>query len=506
MTASSVNGRSEHSEVPDSGLSPEPETSRQQTSEPQAEPSTQAPPSPSAAEPSEPGPAAPSPSAPSPSTLPGAHAKPGPHRAAPSPAAVARHVTPHPATRPAVSDPRRHGRIDADGSVWLITAAGERNIGSWHAGDAEEGFQHFVRRFEDLETEVALLENRLSAGTGEAAKTVAAARGLLDGLPEAAVIGDIDALERRLTAIVESAQEVSREAGAQKARQKVERTARKEELAAEAETIAAESTDWKTAGDRMRTILDEWKSIRGVDRKVDDTLWKRYAKARDTFNRRRGSHFAQLDRDRSSARAAKEELVVEAEALSASTDWAHTSTAYRELLTRWKAVGRASRDVDDALWARFKGAQDVFFAARSAADAAQDEQFARNGEQKAALLVELEAVDPGADLEAARGALRRIRDQWDDIGKVPRNRMADLEGRLRAYEKRVRDAGEVQWRRTDPEADARAEQFRERLAHLEDQLARAEAAGRAKDADKLRPQVEQWRQWTEAAASSVADR
>lgn len=476
MTATSVNGRNEPDD--ESRASDAPETAA-------------TPPTP----------------APRPGPVPGAHAKPGPPRPAPSPAAIAQHVAPHPvAPRPASSDPHRHGRVDPDGNVWLISAAGERQIGSWHAGDAEEGLAHFVRRFEDLETEVVLLENRLAAGTGDASKTVGAARGLLDGLPEAAVIGDVDALEQRLTAIVESAQETSREAGAQKARQKAERTARKEELALEAETIAAESTDWKVAGDRMRTILDEWKSIRGLDRKVDDGLWKRYAKARDTFNRRRGSHFAQLDRDRSTARGVKEELVTEAEALSSSTDWAHTSTAYRELLTRWKAAGRASRDVDDALWARFKGAQDVFFSARSAADAALDEEFARNGEQKSVLLGELEAVDPRGDLEAARAALRRIQDQWDEIGKVPRNRMADLEGRLRAYEKRVREASDAQWKRSDPEADARAEQFRERLAHLEDQLARAEAAGRAKDADKLRPQVEQWRQWTQAATSAVAER
>ena len=57
-------------------------------------------------------------------------------------------------------------------------------------------------------------------------------------------------------------------------------------------------TQWKTAGDRLRMILDEWKTISGLDRKTDDALWKRYSAARETFNRRRGSHFADLDRER----------------------------------------------------------------------------------------------------------------------------------------------------------------------------------------------------------------
>lgn len=445
-----------------------------------------------------PGPARPGPS---PASLARPSAKP-----AASPATVAQHVAGTGAGHQTVADPTAFGRVDTDGNVWLTTSAGERLIGSWHAGDPEEGLIHFARRFDDLETEVALLETRLAAGTGDGSKTVAAARGLLDTLPEAAVIGDVDALERRLSVIVDAAREAAEEAGAEKVRVKAERTARKEELATEAEALAADSTDWKHAGDRLRVILEEWKTIRGVDRKADDALWKRYAKARDTFNRRRGSHFAQLDRERATARAAKEELVVEAEALSQSTEWGATSAAYRELLTRWKAAGRAPRDVDDALWARFKGAQDVFFAARSAADSEQEEGYRRNAERKEALLADLEAVDPAADLEGARSALRRIRDEWDEAGKVPRNRMADLEGRMRSYEKRVREASDAHWRRTDPEADARADQFRERLAHLESQLARAEAAGRTRDVENLRPQVEQWRQWAEAAASAAADR
>ena len=145
--------------------------------------------------------------------------------------------------------------------------------------------------------------------------------------------------------------------------------ARKEALAAEAEDLAANATQWKSAGDRMRAILDEWKTVSGLDRKTDDALWKRYSAARETFNRRRGSHFADLDRERAGARAAKERLCERAEELTGSTDWAATSAAFRALLAEWKTVGRAAKDVDDKLWHRFKAAQDAFFSARNAVSA-----------------------------------------------------------------------------------------------------------------------------------------
>ncbi|KMO82967.1 DNA repair ATPase [Mycolicibacterium chubuense] len=436
---------------------------------------------------------------PSPAPTPGpssSRPKPGPARPGPRPAPpVAAAVV---AAVPS-SDPHRFGRVDPDGTVWLITAAGERTIGSWQAGDAEAAYVHFGRRFDDLQTEVVLLERRLASGSGDARKIRSAASALAESLPEAHVLGDVDALAARLAAIVEQAEGASQEEKAKREELRAQQTARKEALAAEAEELAATASQWKAAGDRLRAILDEWKTISGVDRKTDDALWKRYSAARETFNRRRGSHFAELDRERAGARQAKEALCVRAEELCDSTDWGPTSAVFRDLLGEWKAAGRAAKDVDDALWQRFKSAQDRFFSARNAATAERDAEFRANADAKEALLVEAERLDP-ADREASRAALRAIGDKWDAIGKVPRERAAELERRMRAVEKKIRDAptGGV-----DPEAQARADQFRERAEQFERQADKAEAAGRTKDAEQARANAEQWRQWAEAAADAL---
>ncbi len=404
---------------------------------------------------------------------------------------------------PPASDPHKFGRVDADGTVWLITSEGERVIGSWQAGDAEAAYAHFGRRYDDLHTEVALLERRLASRTGDARKIRAAAAALAESLPTAAVLGDVDALAVRLSAVLEQAEEA---ANAEKARREEFRRAqiaRKEALAAEAEDIAANSMQWKAAGDRLRAILDEWRTITGVDRKTDDALWKRYSAAREMFNRRRGSHFAELDRERAQARRAKEALCERAEELADSTDWGPTSAAFRELLAEWKAAGRAAKDVDDALWQRFKAAQDKFFTARNAVHAERDAELRANAEAKEKLLEQAEKIDTG-DVDAARAALRAIVEKWDAIGKVPRDRTAELERRLRAVEKRVRDAASSGW--TDPEAQARADQFRIRAEQYEQQAAKAEAAGRTKDAEEARANAAQWRQWAEAAAQALEKR
>ena len=401
------------------------------------------------------------------------------------------------------SDPHQFGRVDDGGTVWLVSSAGERIIGSWQAGDPEAAFAHFGRRFDDLNTEITLMEERLAQGTGDPRKIKANATALTETLPTACVLGDVDALADRLANLLARIDVIVTAHRSRHDEHRAAQTALKEALAAEAEDLAANSTQWKVAGDRLRAILDEWKTITGLDRKVDDALWKRYSAARENFNRRRGSHFAELDRERSGVRQSKERLCEQAEELAASTDWSATSGEFRKLLTEWKAAGRTSKDTDDALWRRFKAAQDSFFTARNAATAEKDAELQANAAAKEALLAEAEKLDI-TNHDAARAALRSISDKWDAIGRVPRERSADLERRLRAVEKKVRDTGESDW--SDPQAQARAEQFRTRAEQFERQAQKAAAAGRTKEAEEARANAEQWRQWADAAAEALTRR
>ncbi|WP_103351557.1 DUF349 domain-containing protein [Amycolatopsis sp. CA-128772] len=411
-----------------------------------------------------------------------------------------------PPVPPAEPTPATWGRIDDEGTVYVITAEGERAVGVWQAGSPDEGLVHYARRFDDVRTEVELLETRLISGAGDPKHALSSATQIRDGLPESALVGDLAALAARLEYVIGHAEKALASAKAEREEARAAAIARKQELAEEAEKIAAESTQWKAAGDRLRTILDEWKTVKGVDRKTDDELWKRFSKAREAFNRRRGSHFAELDKQRASAKQRKEELIAEAEAISESEDWGETAGRYKDLMTEWKAAGRAPKDSDEALWQRFRAAQDKFFARRSAVFSERDAEFGANAARKEELLIEAEKIDAAANLEAAKSALRRIQEQWDEIGKVPRERIRELDGRLKAVQDAVKTAEDSRWRRTDPEAQARAAQFRERVAQFESQAEKARAAGDERRAKKADEQAAQWREWLQAAEAAVADR
>jgi hypothetical protein len=384
------------------------------------------------------------------------------------------------------------GRIDDDGTVYVRTADGERAIGSWQAGDREAGLAFYVRRYEDLETEVQLLEKRLESGAGDPAHTRSTATALKEQVANAAAIGDLASLDRRLDALLAAAEEKAGAAAAAREQARADAIAAKEALVAEAEKIAESATSWKASGDRLRAIVDEWRQIKGIDRKTDDALWKRFAAARDAFSRRRGQHFAQLDAERSTVKEAKERLIARAEELSVSTDWKETTAAMRDLMTEWKAAGRAGRDVEDALWARFRAAQDAFFNRRSETFAERDAEQLGNQRAKEEIIAKAAALDVG-DPKAAQNALRDLQAQYDEIGHVPRDAMRRLDDQMRAAEQRVRDAVDAEWRQGSAESNPFLAAMRERLVEAEAKLERARKSGDAARIKKAEDEVTQRR-------------
>lgn len=401
-----------------------------------------------------------------------------------------------------MSDWTTFGRVDEDGTVYVKTSAGERAVGSWQAGTPEEGLAHFARRFADLVTEVDLIEARLASGAADASHSLSSLRRLRGSLEEAHVVGDIDGLSARLDKLISLAEEKSAEARAARDAARVEALATKTALVEEAEKIAAESTQWKASGDRMRAILDEWKLVKGVDKKADGELWKRYAAARDSFTRRRGAHFASLDQQRKQASGQKEQLVAEAESLAASTEWANTANRLKELMAEWKAAPRASKEVEQRLWERFRAAQDAFFTHRSEVFSARDSEQKAALERRQELLTQAEAIDVDADPRAAQAALREIQGHWHDTGRVPRESAAALDRRLRAIDDKVRNAMESAWRRTTPETSPLLAQMREQVAEAEARLARAQAAGDAKRIREAQAALDQKRQFLKLAEHS----
>lgn len=400
------------------------------------------------------------------------------------------------------------GRVAEDGTVFVRTAEGERSVGQYPEGSPEEALKFFTDRYDALAFEVELLQKRIRSGALSPDEATTSVKTVREQVANANAVGDLDALLARLadTTGVIAAQREARKA--ERAVKVAESRTRKEAIVAEAEKLGS-STDWRNGANRLRDLLEEWKALPRLDKSADDTLWRRFSTARTTYTRHRKAHFSEQHEKRDGARAIKEKLAVEAEGLATSTDWGPTAGRYRDLMRDWKAAGPAPRDVDEKLWKRFRGAQDAFFGARDAANAELDKEFEGNAVVKEAILVEAEALLPVTDVEEAKRAFRAIADRWDEAGKVPRDKIKPFESRMRKVEQAIRGIEDEQWKKSDPEKSARADdmigKLESAIADIESDLETARSSGNEKKVRELEESLESRKAFLEMARRAAQE-
>lgn len=472
-----------------------------------------------------PRPSAPTPGAPSPS----AAGRPTPAAPkTPSPAALktpaAATSTPGTAAEsaPAALSPaesvaraKRFGRADENGTVYVTVQGTEYECGQFPDATSDEALVYFARKFDDAEAQVALLEQRIAARApaGDMRKAVQHVREQVDAH---AMVGDLVDLSTRLDTLEDAIRVALEREREESKKHRAEQLARRTAIVEEAEEVAGqdpEKTQWKRSSARMEQLFTQWqehqRSGGRLSKSDEDALWKRFRKARTTFDRHRKAFFSSLDETNAKAKRVKQALIAEAEALSSSTDWGETAGKYRELMDRWKQAPRASRKDDDALWARFRAAQDVFFNARKAANEQIDKEFEGNLGVKEKLLAEAKQILPVKDLEAAKKKLASIQQRWEEAGKVPRAHMRRVENELRSVEDAVKKAEDDKWRRTDPETKARSNSM---LSQLENKIAdqraaveTARASGNEKKAASLEKDLATSEQWLATLQTSASE-
>lgn len=406
------------------------------------------------------------------------------------------------------TDSVQFGFVDDDGNVFVELEGDRVSVGQWVAGSAQEGLAFFARKFDDLDTECTLIATRLADGHLNPELARESLERIEQALNPPQCVGDIARLRKHIDDLRGRIAELEVVRAQERAARKAEALERRHALVAQAESLA-DSTAWKTTAAAYADIVEEWKALPRADRATEQELWQRLSAARASFDKRRRSHFAEREVARKQALEAKRALIARAEQLSTSTDWAGTSKAFKDLMQQWKVAPRGTKSDEDKLWKRFKAAQDAFFAARSAADAARDADLEPNIAPKQALVEQAEALLPITDVAAAKKALREIQRRWDGLGDLPASQRKALESRLAKVEEALRKAEQHTWQRSNPEGLARAEStvsaFDAALAKLAVELERARASGDARKQADLTAKIAQTNALKEAAERAARD-
>ncbi|CAM8633462.1 Protein of unknown function DUF349 [Candidatus Planktophila versatilis] len=414
-----------------------------------------------------------------------------------------------------IGDPSQFGRVGEDGTVFVRTSEGEKPVGSYPGKSAEEALAYFVRKFEALASEVALTAARITSGAMVPQDAHESVKKLRQQVRELNGVGDLDSLALSVEQI-EPLIEGNREAyEAKKAAESAVKAARREQILVEKEKIVAEaeslalSENWKVTGDRLKTLLDEWKAAPRLDKKADGDFWKRFSASRNKFDKRRRAHFAQLEATSAVVSAAKMEIITEAEKLATSTDWVATARRFKTLMDSWKTAGRGKPSDEAKLWARFKAAQDQFFTAKSADLEKREVSMTANLAKREELIVQIEALVPVTDAKAAKNSFRDLMRTWEKIGITHRDKRAAFDARVAKVEEVIKEAEAEIWRKTDPAAKARAaevvKQLSESIENYRKVAAKSQAAGNEKKAKEALESAEARTVWLAEAEKHLAE-
>jgi hypothetical protein len=397
------------------------------------------------------------------------------------------------------------GRVDGENNVFVIEAGTERPVGQYPNVTPDEALAYFVRKFEDLEAQVRILEQRLASGITDAKSLKTTFDHITEELKEPKAVGNLQSLRDRVAKVAPQIEEAAAKIAAERDAAIEAAMAQKEEIAVRAEAITANlgGINWKKSAEEMNQLFAKWQQIQKDSPKIakakTDPIWKRFSQARAKFEAGRRAYFSTLDSKFKEAKNAKASLVEKAEALVAKGG--DGANDYRKLQDDWKAAPRAGK-AEDALWVRFRAAGDAIFAAKKEKDAELAVEHTANLKAKQELIAEAKKIDV-KDLEAAKKALSDIQARWVKIGHVAKDKVREIEDQLRKVEKSVSDAQADEWRRSDPAAKARSNslvtQLEAAIAELEAELKSATAA-KKKD---IQAQIDARKSWLEAAIKAV---
>ncbi|MEY2743109.1 MAG: hypothetical protein RL310_18 [Actinomycetota bacterium] len=414
-----------------------------------------------------------------------------------------------------IGDPAKFGRVGDDGTVYVITPTGDRAVGSYPGKSADEALAYFVKKFEMVASEVALLAARIRSGAMVPSDAQEAVNKLRTQISDLNGVGDLATLSASLEKIPALITEHEGAYQARKAAQAAERELRKNEATAIKEKIVAEaeslidSVAWKVTTARLKVLLEEWKKAPRLDKKIDAALWKRFSSSRNKFDKRRRTHFANLDSEHKKVAAIKEVIVKEAEALANSKEWLVTANKYKSLMDQWKASGRGKKSTDTVLWTRFKSAQDTFFAAKNADMEKRKGSMIENLAKREAMIVEFEAILPITDFKSAKKKFYDLMGKWQKIGMTDRKKRAAFDARIKKIEDEISELERNHQRKSDPSAKAQASKVVQGLAeaieNYEKQAAKAEAAGQTAKAMVAREAAAARRAWLEQAEKGLTE-
>lgn len=263
---------------------------------------------------------------------------------------------------------RSFGSVDKDGKVFVKFGSSKEQVGQYADGDIDQDMTLYVMRYVDQINKMQLFERRLGLVSNiKPGEITHALAGFEEFGKQFNAVGDYIALQQYVSQLKELASKRIVTLTADQEALVVTTTAELTKIADKMCAIVGlidKGLSWNKSGNEVEDLFRQWQETRGnvaLAPDVVDPLWDRFINARKTYLNTKRAYFNDLKKNNALSRDKKQVIVEKAEALKETEDWALGRKQYAAFMQEWKAVPRGDKKTDDALWEKFKAANDHFF-------------------------------------------------------------------------------------------------------------------------------------------------
>lgn len=197
---------------------------------------------------------------------------------------------------------------------------------------------------------------------------------------------------------------------------------------------------WEEATKQIQEMQEEWRKLGFASKKMNRVLFARFRQCCDSFFAAKAEFYRNIREELSTNLTHKQELVARAEALQESTDWRKASDEFIAMQKEWKSIGAIPKKYSDDLWKRFTAACDTFFDRKKKEGSGVRNAEVANLRAKREIIGRLSALTAEAtDKDAAIAELRKLQENWKEIGHVPFREKDKLYEAYRSAVDAVRD-------------------------------------------------------------------
>lgn len=180
-------------------------------------------------------------------------------------------------------------------------------------------------------------------------------------------------------------------------------------------------TYWQNSIKRVEELRSEFLKIGSVPRKLSNNNWNDFKSILRGFNTTKNNYYKSLKGSQQQNLDEKMKLIQTAKDNMLSEDWDLAVALFKKLQEDWKKIGHVPKSMTNKIWDEFRDACNTFFNNYREKSSASTDNWKENYKLKKDLLEELKTI---SDEEGSIEKIEAIKTSWNNIGKVPRDKMA----------------------------------------------------------------------------------